>query len=508
MDAQDKLRFEILGKSSVKYHLKANHEVEAKRWVWALNNAIRWGKDEAKADAQRQTQSNDLLKQAKLGQIDQMHSRDEEAANTLPSRVQNKGSGLEGLGGLARLSTRTANDGYDDDDDGATSVDMSVAGDDMVRPGMSHGNDRHHDSYEFVDDASSIDVQQPVQRDAFMIAAHSAKLQLELLAQMSAALQAHKSRSPNTPISEPAVSQALESFEDAVSNLKGLIGDLNRIARDRESFWQSKLDKETNVRRLWEDSMTRVAKEHEELENRIGESEDKRKRTRRALREALEGQPTERFESPQDTRVTETLPPSGFGENDSFRPIMAMTEQPQNLNRFRRKSTIAERTNLSDDEDDDDEEFFDAVDAGEVEVFHAMPTAMTTASMVRTPVITLQPTVRQEPLPVRTQPEVSAIPAQVTSVPHIEKNVQSEEQAVTKPQHVDSKDELMTLSWKGYEDPVRKRLKMDADDRPKISLWVRRSSRTTSPMSLQPLSNVDNVLRFSALTFFREFSNR
>ena len=52
MDAQDKLRFEIHGKSSVKYHLKANHQVEAKRWFWALNNAIQWTKDEAKDDKQ------------------------------------------------------------------------------------------------------------------------------------------------------------------------------------------------------------------------------------------------------------------------------------------------------------------------------------------------------------------------------------------------------------------------------------------------------------------------
>ena len=32
MDAQDKTRFEIQGKSSIKYHLKAGHSSEAKRW--------------------------------------------------------------------------------------------------------------------------------------------------------------------------------------------------------------------------------------------------------------------------------------------------------------------------------------------------------------------------------------------------------------------------------------------------------------------------------------------
>lgn len=69
MDPQDKQRFEIQGKSSVKYHLKANHQVEAKRWYWALNNAIQWAKDEAREEEKRTTQDQEALKQAKIEQI-------------------------------------------------------------------------------------------------------------------------------------------------------------------------------------------------------------------------------------------------------------------------------------------------------------------------------------------------------------------------------------------------------------------------------------------------------
>jgi len=71
MDPQDKQRFEIQGKSSVKYHLKANHQVEAKRWYWALNNAIQWAKDEAREEEKRATQDQENLKQAKMEQIRQ-----------------------------------------------------------------------------------------------------------------------------------------------------------------------------------------------------------------------------------------------------------------------------------------------------------------------------------------------------------------------------------------------------------------------------------------------------
>lgn len=69
MDPQDKLRFEIQGKSSVKYHLKANHQVEAKRWFWALNNAIQWAKDEARDEEKRVNQDQEALKRAKIEQL-------------------------------------------------------------------------------------------------------------------------------------------------------------------------------------------------------------------------------------------------------------------------------------------------------------------------------------------------------------------------------------------------------------------------------------------------------
>src|ERR1700750_1393335 len=62
MDPQDKTRFEIHGKSSVKYHLKANHVVEAKRWFWALNNAIQHSKDEAKEEEKRRAADTESIR--------------------------------------------------------------------------------------------------------------------------------------------------------------------------------------------------------------------------------------------------------------------------------------------------------------------------------------------------------------------------------------------------------------------------------------------------------------
>src|SRR5215468_10792976 len=90
MDPQDKLRFEIQGKSSVKYHLKANHQVEAKRWYWALNNAIQWAKDEAREEEKRQKLESDALKQAKMDQVERFHTKESDAASTTSSRPVGK----------------------------------------------------------------------------------------------------------------------------------------------------------------------------------------------------------------------------------------------------------------------------------------------------------------------------------------------------------------------------------------------------------------------------------
>lgn len=88
---------------------------------------------------------------------------------------------------------------------------------------------------------------------------------------------------------------------------------------------------------------------------------------------------------------------------------------------------------LLESDSEDDDEFFDAVDAGEVEV-------------------TMLPT----------SPSLALVE------PKSKADVKEDVHPVSVPS---SSDEL-TLSFKGYEDGIRKRLAMDADERPKVSLWV------------------------------------
>jgi chromosome segregation ATPase len=323
-------------------------------------------------------------------------------------------------GGGSGTGTSMAGDAYDNSEqDGASVMVRHVS---QTNTATMEGEVDDEDEYG--DDASSHEVR-PANKDAFSITAQSAKLQLDLLEQVSSALHAEQNKNPNLSISDPTITQALSSYEHAVGNIKGLLMDLLRISRDHEAYWQYRLEREQNVRRLWEDSMAKVAKEQEELENRIGESEERRKRTKKALKEALDGQ-------------------SRVGTPQLDAPAKPLLEGPVSPGALARRQTIANHE-ISDDESEDEDEFFDAIDAGEVEV--------------------------------GTMPEPPQSPGPV---------IESDQDGTTDDVEAERQRKLQQVakSFQGYEDGLRKRLKIDTDDRPKVSLWVSPCDARTSNVSL------------------------
>ncbi|EPS30885.1 hypothetical protein PDE_05838 [Penicillium oxalicum 114-2] len=442
MDAQDKTRFEIHGKSSVKYHLKANHVVEAKRWFWSLNNAIQWSKDEAKEEERQRSQNAEALRQAK---IDQAEGRSIETPSESGLSQKPGGKGLSPGSlvvpgaSMTRLNTQASRTTLDT---AAIYEEGSVYGsgnqggspNDMNRV-ISHNPsapDLDGDEDEYGDYASTHDEAPNEDKDALNITAQSAKLQLDLLANVAASLQAEKARNPAMSISDPAVEQALGAYEGAVSSLRGLVQNLLKISRDRDSYWQYRLNREEHLRRMWEESMARVAQEHEELQSKMGESEEKRKRTKKALKEALENV-SANSRSAILPRYHDALNESAQAEGGQFEGTEEggevvggsgpSSQGPVKPSLQRKPSALSQLSSFYDSESDGDE-FFDAIDAGEVEVQDFT-----------------------EKKPVEEQPGDESAKAR------------------------ENRLMVVKTSFKGYEDPVRQRLKMDNDDRPKISLW-------------------------------------
>ena len=422
MDPQDKSRFEIQGKSSVKYYLKANHVVEAKRWFWSLNNAIQYTKDEAKGERR--------------------HDTDTESVRGRPAGTAGDVLNVPGAGS-SKISVRSK-------DGGSTTLyeSRSEANEDLqrvvTRGTASIAGEEDYDG----EDASSHEGHHrsnPETKDAFAITAQSAKLQLDLLARVSGALKSQQTLKPDTRISDPDVTQAISTYETAVSSLNGLVGDLLKIGRDRESYWQYRLERDADARKMWEESMAAIAYEHEDLQKSIAISEDKRKRTKRALKEALEGQTGVAPGLLDEARPSTTNQTVQFSEQyTGVRPEaqqFARRKSSAIRQGGRRKSVIAQYTNVSDSESGDDEEFFDAVDAGEIEVVAAPPAPL------------MSPPPTEAPQEVETEPLAKASATEQDMDPRTRK------QKAIEP------------SYKGYEAGIRKKLKLDADNRPKISLW-------------------------------------
>lgn len=409
MDPSDKSKIDIHGKSSVKYNLKANHEVEAKRWFWALNNAMQYTKDEAKEEELRLKQESvDLLK-AKQERAEKRTTSDIDTSSlhTSPLKLPVAGSSLSVPGGSIAPSVTVV------DEEERSLYEQSMSGTELgrVRSAQPTIEGDADDDDDYGDEASST-VGQPETKDAFNITTQSVKLQLDFLAQVSAALQQERASNPELAIGAPKITQALTTYESSVENLKGLVGKLVQISRDRDAYWQYRLEREANVRRMWEDSMAKVVHEHEELEQKIGESEDKRKRTKRALHQALE-----------NLAVAESQPNTPVATDT--------TEKRLDVAPVRRK-TIVDLSGVPEDESDESDEFFDAVGSGDVEIMNAMPPSSPG---------------------LKAKEDVPAMDSALV-------DIRTQKQREIEP------------SFRGYEDGVRKRLKMDADDRPKVSLWV------------------------------------
>lgn len=425
MSADEKTKFEIIGKSSVKYTLKANHEVEAKRWFWALNNSIQWTKDQAKEEARQKARSAEMLKMAKAEQQQQMHGGsssvggdggggNSENASLAEQQQQQPGSHKRGSFQLSRIGSK--------DRSGKASATAGSVVDDEDEFVDADGEGGEEDEGDDYGEGSSGGDVPSANKDAFNITAQSARLQLDTVATVNSALLAEAGRNPGLGLGDPAVAQALGTYDAAIRSLEGLIGDLVRISRDRDAYWQYRLDRESDMRRMWEESMAQVAREQEVLEARVGEAELKRRLTKRILKEAvgagmIDGESRPGSRQASGMQATSSAPATQ--EEEPEEEEEAGPKSPGQKSISRHETIMSQVAQLSDSESEGEEEFFDAVDAGEVEV---------------------------APMP---------------------------------PSDADKGSELVvsggldiSSSFKGYENGVRTRLKMDADDRPKISLWV------------------------------------
>jgi hypothetical protein len=233
LDSSDKQKFEIVsgGKASVRYHLRANHPVEANRWIFALTQAI-----------QAATAENMSLTGDDGGSLHTTHSR-------TPSI------------GIGHRST--------------SSMD--------IRPKITNMTNSSAASFN-TDDESGEDSfgEEPYKAD-FEVTAHSAKVQLEILEKILGSIPQSRIRSEGVQ-DVGSVEDPITIVKKAATSLHGTLDELVRMSQTRDHYWRNRVEQEKELRRLWEENMETLAQEQEHMEEAMNNAIEQRRVTKRALR--------------------------------------------------------------------------------------------------------------------------------------------------------------------------------------------------------------------------------
>lgn len=207
IDASDRNRFDIIGRGSVRYHLRAEHPMEAKRWVIALTETKQWLQDNEKFNIKVKG-SADASKYESDADHDEISDRSFEVTHTMmPS------TSFASIGELEEASQE-----------------------------VEH-----------------------IYEDTFHATANSAlacvHFQQELVQSLS-----HVSGGGGA-----AQSQLLGAFKKTSETLISTIKELIRLNETREVAFSKELLKEQNLNRVWEENLRALAVEHEKYQEEAAE---------------------------------------------------------------------------------------------------------------------------------------------------------------------------------------------------------------------------------------------
>jgi oxysterol-binding protein 1 len=219
-----------------KWYMKANHPVEASRWIQALNKSIEWARREG-----------------------ERVSVESEVSSLLPPSV--------------RVSTSTFHRRSHQGSIGQESLHSSAAGDDPSdsSPTLKDPSGDEHFVYpeaEKTERSSLADSEyQPPHHLAFELHGNSTVAQMELTSEMLSAL----------PVNSSA-SDVKTAMADSLRTVQAMLTEYVQMARERETWFKEKLEKERERQNVWEESLQAVVKEGELMERELRTKSRRRSR--------------------------------------------------------------------------------------------------------------------------------------------------------------------------------------------------------------------------------------
>ncbi|KAI0353218.1 hypothetical protein OH77DRAFT_1427627 [Trametes cingulata] len=234
------LRFEVhstpsRGHSAVqKWYLKANHPVEATRWINALQRAIDIAKREGGQGERRSGESDatSLRPSSSVGAASHYPRKKERAPRS----------------GLHSAASSAAGDG----DDAGEISDRKEPGDTTLE---------HDDENEDSSDADSTQ-QAPPHANAFELQGNALLAQVELTSQLLSSL-------PQQIPGSPRAVELNKAIEDTFNSVSGMLTEYVHMVKDREEWYKTKLERERERQNIWEESLQAVVREGDRLEQEL-----------------------------------------------------------------------------------------------------------------------------------------------------------------------------------------------------------------------------------------------
>jgi hypothetical protein len=232
IDHGDKNRFDLVGKGSVRYHLKANHPMEAKRWIVAL------------------TQAKQFLEEKENGAPSYIQNTTKTTSSTDVRRASLLKVENEGLRGR-RLSMSTQR--------------SSGANTPVLLPGM-----RREASPASSITSNQNDKEPPFSED-IKINYNSARAQLFIQEQLLKSLMTEfaGARESNQTMNWDKLNELATSFNKSITGLRDVVDGNEAMSDKRERWWKRQVDDELERQRLWEDSLRKMAIEHQEMQEAL-----------------------------------------------------------------------------------------------------------------------------------------------------------------------------------------------------------------------------------------------
>lgn len=436
LDSSEKLKFEIIGKNGIKWHLKANHPVETNRWVWTLQNAITISKDTIRKRPIKNAIARVSIDEGAVLEREETPVNEEEKKRRLLLLPHRKRLHKKTPSQVS-MSSFTASDVEDSHSVSSFDTQMSHKQASVTSPTLTQilekkplvGRSRvsldngvedfdfdlQDSLYSESGEIASVDLESansPLSSEQLASTKRSVLIEVSSLLDMLKALEQKKTN-------DDTEHESLQVGITTLNSIKDYMESYDAAVSSREVKLLKKIERQQEVNKLWENSIKQLESEIQKHEQTLSQYEGKKYKLKKLLES--KGITTSHVTNDLASGVFDRTP------DESGNSATLQAEDSGLLNEFFY---------------DSDEEFFDADEFSDAEDI--------------------------PPAYAATQPESQTAPQTVVTPPAKKKSALEYSNETQEVKAVQLEEEG---SFLGYELPPRKKLSMSKDNRPKVGLW-------------------------------------